>query len=505
MTCPTLPQEALVSALKQNFKDIIMKFLSFILITAAFLMLGTACTDDFESINENKNSPEEVEPQFLLTNIIVESITQNTYDQGFDQSNYFAHFSAAIDFGSIDRYEIGSNGTYWNNIFGLLTDIESIKQAEGSNEAYAAVGDIMRSFLFSQLTDMWTDVPYTEAVRLSEGFDTPAYDTQESIYINPETGILAVLKRSAAALENSNAVIRGDVMFNNELDKWVRFANSLQVRYIMRISKQLTDFSELQALAGSGKLMRSNDDNAVLPYLSAAPNQFPFFLAASGANDEHVMTFTIDSVLSQLNDPRIGVYYKPTLRSIANGNPEFRGVRNGQSRETVAADTSINAQNISLFGSIFRDVPDGIDAQFMQYAELQFALAEAVQRNYISGDAQVYYENGIRAAFEYYEVELPADYLIRPNVAFDTVDDLTKIMTQKWISLINVGHEAWFNIRRTGIPALKSGPDAANDGRYPVRYLYPESEQATNNANFTKAASRIGGNTINSKGWWEKD
>ena len=108
------------------------------------------------------------------------------------------------------------------------------------------------------------------------------------------------------------------------------------------------------------------------------------------------------------------------------------------------------------------------------------------------------------ASFDYYGVNMPADYLTQATVALDGSEDLTRILTQKWLSLINCGHEAWFNIRRTGIPILEPGPDNLNDGQYPVRYLYPESEQATNSANYAEAASRIGGDNINSKGWWEK-
>ncbi|GAA5030179.1 hypothetical protein GCM10011506_19090 [Marivirga lumbricoides] len=476
---------------------------TFGLLLSAILL--AACTDNFEEINENPNSPENVEPQFLLTNIISVAADQNTYYQGFDQSNYFAQFVAAIDFGFFDRYIIGSNATYWGVLNGLVTDIESMKASPSSNEAYVAVGDIMKCFLFSQMTDLWNDVPYSEANRLTEGFEKPKYDTQESIYTDPEIGILAVLKRSATTLESTNQVIVGDVMFNNDLDKWVRFANSLRVRYLMRISKRLTDFSELEALANSGKLMRSNEDNAILPYLATAPNQFPFFLSTVGGLVEHVMSQTADSVLSLWNDPRIGVLYQPVAKALAKDSIYYRGIRNGQTNETVQQQ-GLGVDDLSIVGSIFRDVPDGADAQFMQYAEVQFALAEAREKNFITiGSAQQYYENAVKASFNYYEVEVPEGYFSRPSVALDGNNNLTKIMTQKWISLINIGHEAWFNIRRTGIPTIKAGPDAVNDGRYPVRYLYPESEQATNAENYQEAVNRIGGDNINSKGWWEKD
>ncbi|ADV48872.1 hypothetical protein Celal_1561 [Cellulophaga algicola DSM 14237] len=465
----------------------------------------TACTEDFDEINENNNNPETVSPQFLLTNVISVSSDLNAYEQGFRQSNYLAQFSASIEFERIDRYEMGSNSEYWNAIFGLLSDIQSIKASKASNEAYNAVGAIMQSYLFSQLTDLWNDVPYTEALGALEGAFLPKYDTQESIYTDPETGIIAVLRNSVTLLENSNATIEGDVLFNGDLTKWVKFANSLQVRYLMRISKRSPDFNALQTLADSGNLMQSNADNAVVPYLSSAPNQFPLFNASSGTYREHSMTATVDSVLKSWNDPRMAVLYSPTAATKNNATPEYTGLLNGQSTNTISS-SGIDLNKISLFGSIFRDAPDGVDAQYMQYSETQFALAEAVAKGYISGNAATYYENAIAASFEYYNTVLPVDYMTRPEIALDgSENDITKILAQKWLSLISVGHEAWFNVRRTGIPNLKAGPDNFNEGKYPVRYLYPESEQASNNANYQEASARIGGDNINSKGWWEKD
>ena len=472
-------------------------------LTSFVLFLGS-CTDEFDELNENPNSPEAVDPQFLLANVISVEADQNAFYQGFRLANYIQQFAASVEFERIDRYEMGTNSEYWNTIFQLLSDIKSMRELQGSNEAYNAVGDVMQSFLFSQLTDMWGDVPYTEAVNALDGQFTPAYDTQESIYTDPDTGILAVLERAAATLENSNATINGDVLFNGNLNKWMRFANSLRLRYLMRISKRLTDYSEIQALALSGKLMQSNEDNAVLPYLTSAPNQYPMTLSSLGLYQEHRMTTTVDSVLTLWNDPRANILYKPTQVSVNSGTPEFKGLMNGQDRETIA-EKGIDLNDVSLFGAIFRDVPDGVDAQFMQYSEVQFALAEAAERGYITGDVQSYYEAGVRASFEYYGVDVPAGYLVQEAIALNGTDNLNKILTQKWFSLISNGHEAWFNVRRTGIPSLKPGPDNLNDNKYPVRYLYPESEQATNSSNYKIAAERIGGDNINSKGWWEKE
>lgn len=466
--------------------------------------LSIACNKDFDEINENPNAPENVAPQFLLANVISVSADRNTYDQGFRLSNYLAQFSASVEFERIDRYEMGTNSGYWSTLYQLLNDLESMKNSSMSNEAYKALADILRSYLFSQLTDLWGDVPYSEAVNAGNGIVQPSYDTQEFIYTDPENGILATLENAVSILKTTDQNIQGDVLYGGNKDQWIRFANSLRVRYYIRIGKRISDFSPLQTLVNTEIFMESNADNAVLPYLSAIPNQFPMSQAALGLYQEHRMTTTVDSILKLWNDPRIEVLYKPTQKSVQEGTPEFKGLQNGQNRETIS-DKGIDLNDISLFGSMFRDVPDGIDAQFMQYAELQFALAEAAERGWINGSASTYYEEGIRASFDYYNIDLPEGYLEQPEVNLNGTDHLNKILTQKWLSLNTNGHEAWFNIRRTGIPDLEPGPDNLNNDQYPVRYLYPESEQATNSQNNSEAAARIGGNTINSSGWWEAD
>jgi hypothetical protein len=215
------------------------------------------------------------------------------------------------------------------------------------------------------------------------------------------------------------------------------------------------------------------------------------------------MTKTVETILAGWNDPRVEVLYKPTGKSLIDNNPEYKGLLNGQSRETISAE-GIDLNDISLFGSIYRDVANGVDGQFMIYSELLFALAEAVQRGYISGDANQLYTNAIQAHFDYLELEMPSDYMDQDLVTLDSGDEVEKIMTQKWLSLISNGHEAWFNVRRTGFPSLQPGPDNLNDGKYPVRYLYPESEQATNSINYQEASQRMGGDNINSKNWWEE-
>ncbi|WP_235297360.1 SusD/RagB family nutrient-binding outer membrane lipoprotein [Portibacter marinus] len=475
---------------------------NYIYIILAIGLVFSSCTKDFDEINENPNSSENIDPQFLLANVISVLGNENTYTQGFRLSNYLAQFAASVEFERIDRYEMGTNGQHWDLLYGLLTDINSMQSVEGTNEAYQAVGDIMKSYIFSQLTDLWGDVPYSEALMARDGVTQPKYDTQEAIYTDPSTGILAVLKNAVQTLENTSASIKGDVMFNGNLNKWIRFANALQVRYYLRISDRISDFSALQGLWKAGQLMESNADNAVLPYLANAPNQNPVSQFSLGLYQEHRMTKTAENILKSWDDPRIGVIYRPTEKSANAGQAEYLGIQNGQSRETISAN-NIDLGEVSLFGAVYRDVPNGVDMLFMLYAEQQFALAEAALKGYIDAEAEALYQSGVTAHFNYLGLEVPDDYFDQETVALDGDGDLEKIMTQKWISLVSNGHEAWFNVRRTGYPDLKPGPDNLNEGMYPVRYLYPESEQATNAEHYEEAVQRLGGDNINNPVWWD--
>ncbi len=120
-----------------------------------------------------------------------------------------------------------------------------------------------------------------------------------------------------------------------------------------------------------------------------------------------------------------------------------------------------------------------------------------------NGSAATYYEEGIAASHAYFGVAVPAGYLSQPEVMLNGADDLKKIITQKWISNFLNGYEAWFDVRRTGFPQLTIPKDNLNSDKFPVRFRYPSIEQAANKAHYDEAVANIGGDTYNSKGWWE--
>lgn len=469
-----------------------------IIYIASIAFIAFSCKK-FDATNTNTNAPENVNPQFLLSNVIATASDNQAY-WGWHAGSFLAQHTSNLEFLPVDRYDLGNNEGLWNETYRLLNDLQAITESEQGNEAYEAVANILKAHQASVLTDLWTNVPYFEALKgESEGIFTPKFDSQEDIYL-AEGGILDLLEESVAALKTTNASINGDIMFNGDLQKWITMANSLRVRYLVRISNAVDVSTELQNIVDNESIFMSNADNATLPYLSAAPNQWVIFVEREGRYVDVRMSENAEDILTPLADTRIETFYKPTANS-SGGTPVYNGIPNGLSRDSQNA---YDLNDISLMGSFLRDQPDGVEAIFMTYAELQFCLAEAAEKGIISGSAQQYYENGIMASYQYFNTTMPSGYLTSSNVILDGSDNLNRIMTQKWISSFMNGYEAWFDIRRTGFPVLTLPADNINGDVYPVRYAYPTTEQAVNGTNYSQAVSQIGGDDYNSKGWWEQ-
>ena len=476
-----------------------MNYKIYILLWAC-LSFGS-CSKEFEKINTNPNAPEQVDAQFLLSNILWNAANNNAVD-AWNAGNFLAQLTAKHNFNEIDRYDIRTNTELWNKTYLLLNDVKSLETlAENGNQTYKGIALVMRAFLFATLTDLWGDVPYSEAIKgTSDNNFSPKYDTQEEIYTGNE-GILQTLRDAVTILDGSrnNLPIKGDLIYNGNVDQWIRFANSLRVRYLLRVSNKINVATEMQTIVSSNLLMQSNMDNSLVPYLATAPSQWFVHTIREGDYSGVRMSSMIDSVLTNLNDPRLQVWFKPTSASVGMGMPVYKSIPNGLGPASIG---QYDLADVSTLGAIFRDQPAGVNAVLMLYSELQFALAEAAQRGLIGGSAQMYYENGIQASFDYYNTTMPSNYLVQSEVAWD--GSLSKIITQKWLASMLVGYEGWFNYRRTGFPVLKQAVDNVNNDMVPVRYRYPDTEKAVNPNNYNAAVSRIGGDTYNIKVWWDK-
>ena len=346
------------------------------------------------------------------------------------------------------------------------------------------------------LTDLFGDVPYSEAFKGDSESVTPVYDSQESIYMD-EGGVFDNLDKGITALENYTGTIalEGDILFNGDLEGWIRFANSLKIKYLMRVSNRVNVASQLQELATEGNFIDKNSENAIFNFTDGEPNNFRLARLRIGDFNNYVLSETMDEILTGLNDPRIDRLYRPFANS-ADG--AYNGLLNG-----IDASAGVSLADYSLLGAIFRENTGLLDANFMTSMETHFLLAEAAQKGLITGDAETLYNTGVTQAFAYWQVELPADYL-SVDAPLANGNPLENIITQKWIANSINGYEGWVEYRRTGFPQLKTISASLNDNLIPVRMPYPSEEEALNSVNYAAAASKTDGNSINVPVWWDE-
>lgn len=527
---------------KQLFRK--MKKLAYIALVLVSLL--SACTANFEEINSNPNAPESVPGSLLLPTLIIEP-AQMQGNLGWEDGNISMQIVAVNNFTTFDQMGWGGQSGVWNLLYRGIRDAQNLIDIaeESGNADYKAVALIIRAWMGGMLTDMFGDVPFSEANKAKDGNFTPSYDNQEDVY----TAILADLEE-AADLLGTGSGISGDLLYSGNLDQWRKFANSLRIRYLMRLENKWggsTVGAQIQQIIDSEPVFETVEDGASVPYLATAPNQSPRHTGRVGGFDEQRLSQKAEERMKAIDDPRLFVYYRPignpdslaayfdanTLAQIeaASGTgktaykdfftglyaegpeavrayyPLFKGLPNGLS-EGNAINYNGSRQNQSRLGEILRELPNGVSMHFMTYAELQFILAEAAQKGYISGDAEVYYLAGIQAAMDMYGITPHESYYTQEGVALsdDSETALDQIAVQKWMSLFVAGFEAYFDWRRTGRPAIEPGPDNLNANRVPLRFVYPDDEQALNSANWSTAVERLGGqDEINAVMWLLED
>jgi hypothetical protein len=477
------------------------------LLLAVALLHTQACTKDLNTINTNPNAPIQANPDLLLRKVIYDFGEQMSYE-GFVAGNLLGQYFTEVDFNLFDRHSLTEpqlGGNPWPVLYSNLRDNELILSQSRSNpsfDVYEGPALILKAYMTAALTDIYGDVPYSEALQGKSGNVTPKYDTQEAIYMAPG-GILDNLNQGIAAINSYTGAqaLDGDILFNKNLSAWKTFAKSLQIKYLMRISYRTEVAAALQAIFDAGDFMKLNTQNAKYDFTDGPPNNFRLATLRAGDFNLFVMSLTAEEILKAWNDPRMAVFFRP----IGNDptKTQFKGLLNGPNAST----TSITVANYSLTGTVFREHTSALDANFMTAWETQLLLAEAAERGLITGNTQALYENGVQLAFEYWQTPLPTDYLSSGAAAFGSngANKLEQIITQKWLANIINGYEGWIEYRRTGYPALKTISASLNNNLIPVRMPYPTDEDALNNLNFSAAAAATNNNSINTKVWWDNN
>lgn len=513
-----------------------------------------------ESLDEINNNPNGVSPSDANVNMLMPTVmvgaAKNMNNLGYqDIAGVVQHTQKDGWFSGHNSYDWGPND--WNGYYGLLRTNEFLikRSEEVGSDFHKAIGLTMKSFLFGMVTDLWGDAPYTYALQGSKSeldYQFPIYDSQEVIY----KGVIEDLKAAAAIFASTssvNVIPQYDIYFGGNATRWQKFANSLLLRYYMRISDKLPEIAKpgIEAIYNSGNYLTDASEDVTMAYLGASSDD-SWPTAASfdaGSNFRRLKPAnTLLDPMLETNDPRVKVWFRPVhcrwvedkalavaydpfirkngviqdgvvslgdeqyLQEIAAGNtftrhynPDLLGYKL-DTREYVGVPTGLinpsahnlnptpgqqlENQHVSQIGDVYRLAKhDLLKARLISTAEVSFILAEAAVKGYAVGNAEAHYLNGINASLKTWGVS--GDYAAYVAQPGVAFDGTAKqILTQKWIASWTSATEAWFDYRRTGLPDFKVGP-ASMEPVMPVRFPYGNNELNFNNEEVTTAVGRL--------------
>lgn len=485
----------------------------------ALLAVVSFSCEKLETINEDPNNAQHTHPKLLLKTISYETFT----GQGTG-SMFASRMLVNTDGASADQYYTWDRGDFdrYNVLRNVTKMIEEAELQEAPEYVYLA--KFFRAYHFYELTRAFGDVPYSEALKgETEGNFTPVYDAQEDII----PALLTELKEANDGLK-SISTIDGDIIFDGSALKWRKLINSLRLRILMDMSlkagnSSLNIASQFNDIYKNEVLMGSIDDNGQLVYLDQADCRYFEYLGKFGSVG---MSVTFVNMLKDRHDPRLFVFCQRNPNGVAAGLAvnDFNAYGGADpTRPYGEISQERNQGYVSMVNARYFDDPVNEPHMLMGYPELQFILAEAVVRGWIEGGdlgkAKTFYENGVKASFAFYEKYAEDysqylgsgaanSYLAQLRVSFDQATTTEKrieyIVTQKYIQFyFQSGLELFYNNRRTGYPEFAVGGAVGNNGKVPVRWMYPEDEYNRNATNVEAAVQRQfgGSESINGKMW----
>lgn len=473
------------------------------------LMVGILSFSACQPLSEyetNPNAPSEgqVPPTLLLTNIIANTLGGYRPIVGVQcgWAQYIASISSQQGDISFQGY-LGGEASF--SPYSVLRDVLSMEK-EGDRvgtPAYRGIANFFRAFCLMEMTMQMGDIPMSDALKgESDNNFTPQYDTQKDVFV----GCLALLEEAntilADAASQKVSVGAGDLIFGGDVSKWQKAVNSLRLRILINLSKKENDadldvktqFASIVNNPTKYPLFTSNDDNVTFHWYDIEENRYLLFYQRANS-DYYRIGNTYYNLVKKYNDPRISIIAERTKTAV-DMNPdnvnfdvsEYGGVDCNDSYEDIYAVRD----DASLYNRDYYCTPTGEPMIMLGYSELCFNIAEAINRGWLQGDAESYYEKGIRASMEFYGLDesVISEYLNNSTVAYN--GSLEQILNQKYIAFFNnSGWEPFYNIRRTGIPALHVGANMNNpSGKIPVRWRYPQAEYQTNETNVQEAIKR---------------
>ncbi|WP_442588772.1 SusD/RagB family nutrient-binding outer membrane lipoprotein [Pedobacter sp. AW31-3R] len=456
------------------------------------MILSLAGCKKFSEFQVDPNKSTVAPPQLLLS-----AVSQQAFDSSSLDVALASRQMAFTDNVSNFQYYGWTRGTF--DVYNNLRQVIKMEEAAVSynRPEYIPLVKFYKAWYFLQLTQMFGDIPYSQALNGEAGISAPVYDQQEDIYLS----ILNELKDANVLITNNTASVDGDIIYGGSMEQWKRAINSLSLRVLMSLSLKesntriapKTRFAEIVNNPAQYPLLSSNGDNAQLVYNDLQDNRYPFF-NNNDLQTAFYMDETFVDLLKGLKDPRLFSFADKAPKFVnleATDFAAYGGVNgsdavNENNSKTVAG--VVSKINPRFYKNAVNEPSIGLG-----YAEVQFILAEGVSRGWITGNAASYYQKGIEASMLFYKITPAtiATYLAQPATQLPAVDPLKSIITQKYIaSFMNSSWQPFYEQRRTGFPVFDvSGEGVLNNKMIPKRWMYPTLELQRNGKHVSEAIS----------------
>ena len=448
--------------------------------------------DKFVDVNNNPNNPTSVPPATLLPTTTLGMAFANSNELGRATSVLVQYNAgAANQVLQEDRFDLENllDNQWGNEIYGgTLNNLQLlIEQNQATNPVYAGIAKIQKAYVISMATDLWGDVPYSEA---GQGlrFPQPRFDTQQDIYLgNSNLGIQSLfdlVKEGMADLDKTSTVKPGndDIIYKGDLAKWKRAGNTMLLKFAMQISNKNAALakSTIQAVIDGNNYINTNLLDFEVPFGTSQGNQNTHY-SFNNVNrlSDLMLSSRFLALMRNLNDTvRLGKYYtKPTGTFVA--------LENGAAQTLPALPPLANRSKYNVYVT---GANGEAPVRLLTNFQTQFILAESALILGTTGDANAYYQAGIRASMAKSGMTVAEiDKYFTDNPSVVTLSGTTdqkraQILTQKYIAWVGNAIEAYNDWRRTGIPVLTLPQNTTGDNPnvIPNRMPYVANELTRN-------------------------
>jgi len=507
----------------------------------------SSCTKTFEKYTQNPNQPTSV-PAYLLLRQIENNLM---VFPGGDEEKWSQFTLSTYTYYGTNEYWSGSTSLDYNTLQNIVSmEKEAAKASANPNDItpYSALAKFFKAYLFVNMSLKVGDLPMSDALKgLSN--PTPKYDSQKQIFIQSLQLLEEANTQLTSLIASSNTALLGDFYFQERisggvdaltaLKKWQKVVNTYKLRVLIELSKKSTDtdlnikqkFADVYNNPAKYPIMSDLSDNWEYVYNSSY-NYYPNNKGNYGFDALRLCVgSTWLNTLSSLKDLRAMKVADPA-RGLGFSDTSYKSFVGGGAGEDMSVlGGNIVALKISPIGrKRYYDGYTGENTFLVGYPEMCLNIAEAINRGWITGSADTWYQKGVKAMFSFYGIvdgantvsflktTAPGDYLnYSVNFSFtdyfnqtavkyagDNATGLNQILTQRYLSLArNSGLEGYYQWRRTGVPTFSTGAGTGNSNTIPLRFQYPSSEISTNKTNLnTTLTSQYGGkDDINAKMW----